>query len=115
MNSGERRTAVMDMDGTICTQTYNNTYRLAEPNLDVIKKINKLWSDGWNIVIHTARGMRTFSGDINLIELNYRKLTEEWLVENRVCYTKLVFGKPPGDIYVDDKGISINEFTNGDI
>lgn len=101
---------VIDLDGTLCSQEKSGTYHLAKPKMDVIHKVNSLWTDGWSVTIHTARGMETCEGDIRKIEETYRKMTEEWLKENRVCYDELVFGKPSGTYYVDDKNLTIEWF-----
>jgi capsule biosynthesis phosphatase len=108
------KTLVTDLDGTICSQGTVSTYREAEPNLEVIEKINHLWSNGWKIVIFTARGMSTYKNK-ERAEYELRDLTLRWLNENRVCFDELIFGKPSGDYYLDDKGISINEFIDGNI
>ena len=106
----EQKILVADLDGTICEQTYNNSYHLAKPRQDVIDKIRDLFFEGWFITIHTARGMRTCFGNVAEVERRYREMTELWLAEHNVLYHRLVFGKPPGDIYIDDKGKSIEEF-----
>lgn len=101
------------MDGTICSQTYNNTYKEATPRLDVIAKMHELYDAGWHITIFTARGMRTYKNDVNLIERQYRQMTEDWLLKHQVPYHRLMFGKPPGDRYVDDRGATPEEFVEG--
>lgn len=108
-----RKTLVIDMDGTICTQVEREDYEKAEPRLEVIRKVNQLWMDGWDVIVFTARGMTSLRGDVGAIEQKYRKMTEEWLDNHRVCYTKVIFGKPSADVYVDDKGQSIEEFVRG--
>lgn len=109
----EIKKIVIDLDGTLCTQESTGTYQLAKPKLDMIKRVNELWTEGWTVLIFTARGMNTFDGDIEKIESNYRELTENWLKENRVCYNKLQFGKPSGDYYVDDKCLTFADFLRG--
>ena len=104
---------MIDLDGTLCTQESTGAYQSAKPKLDMIKKVNELWTEGWEVLIFTARGMNTCNGDIDKIELNYRELTETWLKENRVCYNKLQFGKPSGDYYVDDKNLTFSDFLRG--
>ena len=42
--------------------------------------------------------------------MKYREITEKWLHKNNVKYTRLEFGKPNADYYVDDKNLSIKEF-----
>lgn len=106
---------VVDLDGTICEQTYNNTYHLAKPHTEVIKKLWELYEAGWYVTIFTARGMRTCKRDVVEVEKRYREMTEEWLMLNQVPYDELLFGKPPGDHYVDDRGIDPEEFSVLDI
>lgn len=98
---------VFDLDGTICTQT-NSDYHLAEPFKDRILLINSLYDQGNDIIIHTARGMS--SSDIDKAKLSYFELTKNQLYQWGVKYNELIFGKPSGDIYIDDKGLNANEF-----
>ena len=101
---------VIDLDDTICYTT-NRDFDNSIPNEKVINKTNKLYEEGWEIVIFTARGdksCRTLAEK----ELKYRLITERWLKENNVKYTRLMFGKSNADYYVDDKNISIEEFLS---
>lgn len=104
-------TYVFDLDGTICTQEKFENYSKALPVENVIEKMRLLSSKGHTIVIHTARGMTTYGGDLGMIETHLRDLTETWLELWHVPYTELVFGKPSGDFYVDDKGINVRDFS----
>ena len=117
----ERRRLVMDLDGTLCEQVDTRTspdgiraYRYAAPKRDVIAQVNRLHREGWIVTIHTARGMRTFSHDVQQVERYLRELTEDWLSEHGVEYHRLVFGKPPADLYVDDKSLRPDEFSSED-
>ena len=101
---------VVDIDGTICENTNGKNYVDAPPKLDVIRKVNQYWTDGYDITIFTARGMNIYQGDMALIEAHLRPITEAWLKRHRVLYHRLIFGKPPADMYIDDKGIRPDEF-----
>ena len=92
---------MLDIDGTICSNTDGN-YEIAEPFKDRIEKINQLYDDGNSILFFTARGSTT--------KINWKKLTEDQLQEWGVKYTKLIFGKPEADIYIDDKAVDVEEF-----
>ena len=105
------KTLVIDLDGTLASQEESSNYYKATPQMSVIHKVNQMWTDGWEIVIYTARGMKTCFGDAKTAEATFRQVTEDWLKKNRVMYTKLVFGKPSGDLYVDDKGMRPDEFV----
>lgn len=100
-----RKLLVVDIDGTICEDTKGKNYVDPAPLTEVIRRVNDFWTMGWHVTIFTARGMRTYEGDLELIEANFRKITEDWLKANRVCYDELRFGKPPADLYVEDKGV----------
>lgn len=101
---------VIDLDDTICYTT-NRDFENSVPNTEVIQKINKLYDNGWEIIIFTARGDKSCK-TLAEKEFKYRDITERWLKKNNVKYTKLMFGKPNSDYYVDDKNISIEEFIN---
>jgi histidinol phosphatase-like enzyme len=47
-----------DIDDTICT-TEGLDYANAKPKLDIIKKINKLYDSGNQIIIWSSRGVGT--------------------------------------------------------
>lgn len=105
---------VFDVDDTICKNGRVNGYLNAEPMLDVIEKINHLHDLGYIIVLNTARGMISCEGDISKIKAKNEEVLIEWLRKNNVHYDELHFGKPLGDLYVDDKGISLDDFMNDD-
>ena len=91
-----------DIDGTICTNT-DGDYEKAEPYSDRIEKINSLHKDKHRILFYTSRGFVT--------GIDWRELTEKQLKEWGVKYHELRFGKPGGDIYVDDRTITPTDFT----
>lgn len=108
-------TYVIDLDGTLCQPNLHiedseGRYAIATPSLSVIERVRELKSRGHTIIIHTARRMKTHNGDVQKVIEDVGALTEEWLRRHDVPYDQLVFGKPNGDFYVDDKGISIEAF-----
>jgi capsule biosynthesis phosphatase len=107
---------VIDLDHTICfpNDQFKDTkrrYSQAKPNPKVIAQIQKLYLNGDYIIIHTARRMVTHKGNIAKIEADVGEVTRTWLRLHTVQYHELVFGKPYGDVYIDDKGMSIDEFV----
>jgi len=106
---------VVDLDDTICfpnhemLDTYSK-YSLANPNVKLIEKLRQLKSDGHTIIIHSARRMLTHKGNLTAIELDVGDATRFWLEEHSVPYDQLIFGKPYGDVYVDDKAVNANDF-----
>lgn len=106
---------VFDLDGTLCEPQlqYKDTrrrYEEAIPIPSMIKRVERLHSEGHRVIIHTARRMVTHQGDINKIVQDVGEVTETWLEKNKVPYHELVFGKPYGDYYIDDKAITIESF-----
>ena len=97
----ERKTYVLDIDGTICSQDGSN-YESARPHIEVINMANSLYEKGHEIVYFTARGSTT--------GIDWTELTEMQLSQWGAKYHKLQLGKPFGDFYVDDKGMSITDF-----
>lgn len=106
-------TAVFDLDDTICRHE-NRAYATAVPIMPTIEKIQRLKKDGWEIIIYSARGQHSCNGYLPLIEERNRATVEKWLKEHNVPFDRIVFGKPLGDIYVDDKGVSLEDFLASD-
>lgn len=103
-------TYVFDIDGTICTKEPKQTYADCKPLTSRIEEINYLYDLGYKIVFHTARGMG--SSNNNVIEATHKwyALTQQQLKDWGVKHHLLVFGKPAGDLYIDDKGTSDVEY-----
>jgi hypothetical protein len=100
-NTGIQK-AWIDVDETICFYRGDRIYELAEPSLENISKINKLYDCGWHITYWTARGGS--SG------INYYNLTKQQLGEWGAKYHDLSVGeKPFYDLVVDDKAKRIEE------
>ena len=92
----------VDIDETICTKSPDLKYNNAEPIVERIDKINKLYDSGNTIVYWTARG--TVTGT------DWRKVTENQFQEWGVKYHELRFGKPAYDLFIDDKNIDSETF-----
>lgn len=90
-----------DIDGTLCTNT-DGEYEDAEPFFHMIDHVNALHDAGHRIVLFTARGTTT--------GIDWRELTEKQMANWKVRYHELILGKPQADFYIDDKGLSINEW-----
>ena len=101
---------VFDIDDTICNNK-NRDYENAIPYKDVIDKINELHKQGAKITLYTSRGMVSCNGDIDKIIAKNKDILERWLKKHKVKYDELVFGKPLGDLYVDDKAMNVKDFV----
>lgn len=90
-----------DLDGTLCSHEKN--YSDANPYLDRIDKVNKLYDAKNTIIIDTARGSTT--------GINWKEVTEKQLHKWKVKYHHLRTGyKLNSDFFVDDKGINSEDF-----
>ncbi len=105
----EGRVLVVDIDGTICT-TIGSDYQNSEPITERILALNKLAESGCTIIFLTARGMGSTNNNRDLAEAKWRKLTEKQLAQWGIKYSRLFFGKPAGDLYIDDKGVLDKDF-----
>ncbi|MEI6209107.1 MAG: hypothetical protein WCP20_20200 [Desulfuromonadales bacterium] len=94
-------TYCFDLDGTLCTDT-GGAYDEAKPYPEMITEVNRLRSEGHNIIIFTARGSGTGK--------DWREATEQQLAKWGVFYDRLYLGKPPADVYVDDKAVQVASF-----
>ena len=104
------KTYVIDIDGTICDWQAGRDYTLAEPLTERIKMINKLYDEGNIITYFTARGMGRYEGRMDKSIASFFSITENQLHRWGCKYHDLILGKPAGDYYIDDKGISADEF-----
>lgn len=92
----------VDIDETICFYEGTRDYNLAMPNLENIKKINKLFEEGHTIVYWTARGTVT--------KINWYDVTKTQLDRWGCMYHKLITGqKPAYDLLICDKTKRIEE------
>ena len=107
---------VFDIDGTICPiKKENENYADLVPKMDMIKKVRELKEEGYKIIFFTARNMRTYNGNLDLILQNTKPVLEEWLKKWNIPYDELIFGKPyPGKLgfYVDDKTLRPDELLS---
>lgn len=102
---------VFDIDGTICKNIVaGGSYTEAIPYLDRIAKINALFDAGHDITFFTARGMGRHKGDVKAVNVEFYDMTYAQLISWNVKFHRLILGKPSGDFYVDDKGISDIDF-----
>lgn len=104
---------VFDVDDTISIHK-NRDYVNAEPIQPVIDKLNRLYDEGYYIKLFTGRGQLSCNGDLDLIIERNKDVLETWLKKHGVKYHELIFGKPLGDWYIDDKGLSVSDFLNAE-
>ena len=106
---------VIDIDGTLTVSDSNKHYKDVKPNLELINKIHEYKGMGFQIILFTARGMRTYSGDKHQITKYTRPAIEKWLQKHSIPYDELIIGKPwcgQDGFYVDNRSLRPSEFIN---
>ena len=98
-----------DLDGTICDTPLRPSdlkpgYLEATPFPFMVEQVNRLYDEGNHIIIMTARGRG--SG------IDWTEWTTKQLNMWGVKYHNLepMFHKPTADIFIDDKGINVEEW-----
>lgn len=91
---------IIDLDGTICTETNFKNRKNSVILKDARAVINKLYKEKHKITIYSARGWNEF------------KATQFWLRKNKIKYHQLILGKPIGDIWIDDRAIKFNNWSS---
>lgn len=85
-----------DIDGTLCSQE-SGDYLLAKPFENRVEAVNRLFDEGHEIVLFTARGSK--SG------LDWSYKTEMQIRSWGLRHHELLLGKPHADLYIDDKAL----------
>lgn len=99
-NGFQKRTYCFDIDGVIASLSPANDYTKAIPLFENIKKINRLYDLGNEIILFTARGTKT--------KIDWTEITIKQMSDWGVKYHSLQFGKPAADFYIDDRILDIN-------
>jgi capsule biosynthesis phosphatase len=108
---------IIDLDETIALSAPEGQaspgYEHALPNLALIARLREYRANGFEIVIHTSRSMRTFEGNIGKINAHTLPVILGWLDRHDVPFDEVHVGKPWCGLegfYVDDKSIRPSEF-----
>lgn len=97
-----------DIDGTLCYTPNNEKgkpdYKNAQPLPFMVEQVNRLYDEGHHIIMQTARGKG--SG------IDHTELTKKQLNDWGYKYHELfpMFCKPTADIFVDDKGVNVEDW-----
>lgn len=54
--------------------------------------------------------MKTQAGNVGKVTANVGKQTIQWLDQHSIPYDEIVFGKPYGQVYIDDLAISFKSW-----
>lgn len=102
---------VIDIDGTICPIRQEHQSYAELPVLPgAAEKIQRLKAEGHYIILNTARNMATQKGNLGKILKNVGKITLDWLERHEIPYDEIYFGKPNGDIYIDDRAFRFSNW-----
>tara|TARA_B100001093_G_scaffold153877_1_gene146614 strand:+ start:497 stop:859 length:363 start_codon:yes stop_codon:yes gene_type:complete len=103
---------VIDIDKTL-TLGDNKDYNLVSPNIEVISKLKYYKDKGFNIILYTARNMRSYDNNIGKINAKTLPVIFKWLEKHAIPFDEIHVGKPwcgNEGFYVDDKSIRPDEF-----
>ncbi len=109
-------TLVFDVDGTLCPiKTTDEEYKDLIPDKEMVEKLKMYKKEGAKIIIYSSRNMRTYQGNIGLINANTAVIMQDWLKKWDIPYDEIYFGKPwagKKGIYIDDRCVRPDEFLN---
>jgi len=97
-----------DLDGTLCE---GYPYESAKPLKGAAEHLKYVQSRGHTIIIQTARGMGSSSGNVGKAIASIALLTLSQLDSWGFVYDEIYFGKPAADLYIDDKGLPAIPFS----
>lgn len=106
---------VFDLDGTLTVDDVKVSYEDRLPRLDVVERLRAYKADGFEIIIATARSMRTYSGSVGKINANTLPGVISWLDRHAIPYDEIHVGKPwcgNDGFYVDDRAVRPSEFAS---
>mgnify|MGYP002625915682 FL=1 len=105
---------VFDIDGTLCPiKKKDEKYEDLVPFPDMVEKLKYYKENGARIVLYTSRNMKTYNGNLGLINKHTAAVLNEWLLKWDIPYDEIVYGKVwPGQkgFYVDDRTVRPSEF-----
>lgn len=105
---------VIDLDDTLTVADSTKSYADVEVREDVVARLRDYKARGFEVVIHTARNMRTYEGSVGKITVHTLPVITDWLSKHDVPYDEIWLGKPwcgKEGFYVDDKAIRPDEFA----
>lgn len=105
---------VIDLDDTLTRSNPALSYADKEPNLPLVERLRDYKLQGFEIVIQTARNMRTYQGNVGKINANTLPVIIAWLRRHDIPYDEIHVGKPwcgTEGFYVDDRAVRPSEFV----
>ena len=116
MSERPHRALVIDVDGMLCPVKFaEESYDALAPPAHMVERLHEWRRRGFRIVLYTSRNMRTYGGNLGLINKHTAPALMDWLARWDVPFDEIHFGKPwPGDegYYVDDRCVRPDEFVS---
>jgi capsule biosynthesis phosphatase len=108
------RWLVVDLDGTLTQDLPGVGYPAQPPVGPVVEAVRRAQAQGFRVRVLTARGMRTWEGDVAAVEREVRPGVQAWLGAQQVPHDAVTVGKPwcgPGGFYADDRALHPEELV----
>lgn len=105
---------IIDLDGTLTIDDPSLPYEKKSPQEAVVEKLRFYQNLGYSIVIHSARNMRTYDGNVGRINVHTLPKILDWLTLHSVPFDEVIVGKPwcgSEGFYVDDRAVRPDEFV----
>jgi capsule biosynthesis phosphatase len=110
-NNNNKLRICFDLDNTLVSYpTIAGDYSTVKPIAHNLSLLKRLKNDGHEIIIYTARRMKTHGGNVGKVIKDIAVITIDTLERLNIEYDELIFGKPIADIYIDDR--AINPYIN---
>lgn len=109
-------TLILDVDGTLCPiKKSDQRYEDLVPLPGIPEKLRACKTQGARIVLFSSRNMKSYEGNLELINMHTAPVLLEWLKKWDIPCDELIMGKPwPGErgFYVDDRAVRPREFMD---
>ena len=110
----KEKNIIVDVDGTLCPiKKEGESYMDIEPYINMVTRLREYKDLGFRIILNTSRNVRTYDGNVGLINKHTARVLLEWLDKNNIPFDEIYYSKPwqgKGGFYIDDKTIRPNEF-----
>ncbi len=105
-----------DLDDTLCERDSEEggvlKYYSCRPVPKMIGIVNELYERGHTIIIYTARGLNQFKGNVHDVYDELYEITKSQLRVWNIKHHRLIMGKFPYDLLVDDKAINSTQVNS---
>lgn len=108
MHNKKIKIICFDLDNVLCT-TSKSLYKKSKPIKKAIELVNFLYAKGFYIKIFTSRFMGRNNNKVSKAKKQGYEFTKKQLLDWRLNYNELIFGKPSYDLFIDDKNLSFSK------